>query len=146
MGRLHLVCLLLSLGLAASCASPEEPPEDGDPLTGTWVGEFGPAFYDRNTITLDLNWDGKSLTGTVRPGNPAGRMYRNFESFPIENASFDPNTRVIKFEAVFQPRGRHYFIEGKVDRRTLSGTWNRPDEKKDGDFKLSRKPGKSGSD
>src|SRR5262245_44560460 len=132
MRRLHLVCLLFSLAVAGSCAAAEETPVSGDPLTGTWVGEFGPAFYDRNTITLELKWDGKSLTWSVRPGNPAGRMYRSFESFPIQNASFDSATGTIKFEATFQPRGRHYFIEGKLKRNTLSGTYNRPDEKKDG--------------
>jgi hypothetical protein len=88
-----------------------------------------------------LNWDGTKLTGMLRPGNPAGRMYRNFQSFPIENATFDAANGVVKFEAMFQPKGRHYFIEGKLKRNTLSGTWNRPDENKDGDFKLSRLPG-----
>jgi hypothetical protein len=140
MRRLHVACLLLSLAFTPSCAAPDEIEAGGDPLTGTWVGEFGPAFYDRNTITLELNWDGNNLTGMVRPGNPAGRMYRNFESFPIRNASFDPATGVVKFEATFQPRGRHYFIEGMLKRNTLSGTYNRPDDKKDGDFKLMRKP------
>ena len=106
----HLICLLLSLCLAVSCAPAQGSHEGGDPLTGTWVGDFGPAFYDRNTITLELNWDGKSLTGMVRPGIPGARMYRNFESFPIGNASFDPKTGIVKFEASYQPRGRHYVI------------------------------------
>ena len=108
-------------------------------MTGTWVGDFGPAFYDRNTISIELKWDGKKLTGLIKPGDPSGRMYRNFPGFPIENASFDPATGVIKFEAMYQPRGRRYFIEGKVNNGTLSGKWNRPDENRDGDFKLTRR-------
>ena len=108
-------------------------------MTGTWVGDFGPAFYDRNTISLELKWDGKTLTGTIKPGVPGARMYRNFEGFPIEKASFDPDTGVVKFEAMYQPRGRRYIIEGKLKGNTLSGTWNRPEENKDGDFKLTRK-------
>jgi len=139
MKSLGLVSVLLSLCLVTSCARVQGSQEGGDSLTGTWVGDFGPAFYDRNTITLELNWDGTNLTGMVRPGVPGARMYRNFESFPIENASFDPKTGIVKFEASYQPRGRHYIIEGKLNKNTLSGSWNRPDENKDGDFKLTRK-------
>ena len=32
-----------------------------------------------------------------------------------------------------------YIIEGKVNKNTFSGTWTRPDENTDGDFKLTRK-------
>jgi len=110
----------------------------GDP-TGTWVGDFGPAFYDRNTISVELHWDGKELTGSIRPGVQGGRMYREFKAFPIENASFDPASGKVKFEATYAPRGRKYVIDGKVSKDTFSGTWNRPEENKDGDFKLTRK-------
>jgi len=105
------------------------------------VGDFGPAFYDRNTISLELHWDGTNLTRLVKPGVPGGRMYRNFEGFPIENASFDTRTGVVKFEATYRPKNRHYFIQGKIERNTFSGTWNRPDDLKDGNFKVTRKPG-----
>jgi hypothetical protein len=134
-----LICLLLLLCLVASCVPTQGSQDAGDPLTGTWVGDFGPAFYDRNTITIELNWDGKNLTGMIRPGVPGGRMYRNFDSFPIENAVFDPKTGIVKFEATYRPKGRHYVIEGKLNKNTLSGSWIRPEEgSKDGDFKLTR--------
>ena len=83
------VGLVLSICLFVSCARNESAGEIGDPA-GIWVGDFGPAFYDRNTISLELHWDGKDLTGMIRPGVQGGRMYRNFEGFPIENGSFDP--------------------------------------------------------
>ena len=139
MKRVLEVSLFLSICLAISCARVQGSEERSDALTGTWVGDFGPAFYDRNTISLELKWDGNKLTGTVKPGVPGARMYRNFEGFPIENASFDPKTGSVKFEAMYQPRGRRYFIEAKLEGNTLKGTWNRPDENKDGDFKLTRK-------
>jgi hypothetical protein len=110
-----------------------------DPLSGTWVGDFGPAPYDRNPITLMLSWDGKSLTGSVNPGTPGTRMYRNFEGFPIEKASFDSRTGTVKFEANYKPLNRRYVIEGKLTGNTMSGSWNRPDDTRDGDFKLDRK-------
>ena len=68
-------------------------------------------------------------------------MYRNFEGFPIENASFDPASRIVKFEAIYKARDRHYVIQAKLSKGTLSGTWNRPDENVQGDFKLTRKSG-----
>jgi hypothetical protein len=132
--------LLVACCVCAGCSTNTEGfNQGGDPLTGTWVGDFGPAFYDRNTISLELHWDGKELTGLIRPGVQGGRMYKDFPAFPIENASFDPATGIVKFEAVYKPRGRHYIIDAKVKNNTLSGTWNRPDENRDGDFKLKRK-------
>ena len=121
------------------CASRQDSPATGQQLTGTWIGDFGPAFYDRNTIALELNWDGKSLTGQIVPGDPSGRMYRKFQGFPIENASFNPITGTVKFEATYKAKGRRYIIEGKIKNNTLGGTWTRPGENKDGDFKLTRK-------
>lgn len=101
------------------------------------MGEFGNGYFDRNTITLELKWDGKKLAGTIKPGSPTGRMYRSFTPFPIEKPLFDPKSGAIKFEALFEPRDRSYIIEGKVNGDTMSGTWNRPTESRSGDFKLT---------
>jgi hypothetical protein len=135
--KLKLVQLAISFCLLASCAASDNSKAGGDP-TGTWVGDFGPAFYDRNTISLELHWDGKELTGMIRPGVQGGRMYRNFAGFPIEHASFDPTTGAMRFEATYKPRSRHYVIEGTLKKGTLTGKWNRPEENRDGDFKLTR--------
>jgi hypothetical protein len=134
-----LVCLVIASCLLLSCSASEpDSPAQGEALNGTWVGDFGPAFYDRNTISLELHWDGKEVTGLIRPGVQGGRMYRNFEAFPIENTSFDPKTATLKFEATFKARSRRYLVEGKLKKNTLTGTWNRPDDNKDGDFKLTK--------
>src|SRR5207244_4617874 len=74
------VILFVSLFYLASCT--KDAQQGGDP-SGTWVGDFGPAFYDRNTISLELQWNGHDLTGTIRPGTPEGRMYRNFADYSI---------------------------------------------------------------
>jgi hypothetical protein len=141
--RVFLRALLLASCCAlASCAASGDVAEaetGSDPLTGTWVGDFGPAFYDRNTISLELQWDGKQVTGTIRPGVQGGRMYRDFPPFAIENGSFDPTTGSLKFEATYKPKARRYVIEAKLKNKTLSGTWVRPEENRDGDFKLTRK-------
>jgi hypothetical protein len=142
MKRLAALSVLITILAALSCSrvqGSESSEEKGDLLTGTWVGDFGPAFYDRNTISLELKWDGKNLTGMVVPGDPSGRMYRNFQGFPIENGSFDPNTGIVKFEATYKPRNRRYIIQAKLNKGILSGTWNRPEDRTDGDFKLTKK-------
>ena len=136
MKRLVAVGLLLFGGII-SCAHPDVSPP-GDP-SGTWIGDFGPGFYDRNTISLQLQWDGKNLTGLIQPGTPGARMYRNFVGFPIENATFDPKSGTMKFEATYQPKRRRYLIQGRVGGKTLTGKWTRPEDKADGDFKLTRK-------
>jgi hypothetical protein len=135
--RFALVAVLFFAGIA-SCTHSEEP-LTGDPFSGTWIGDFGPGFYDRNTISLELKWDGHDLTGMVKPGVPGARMYRNFAGFPIENASFDAKNGTVRFEATYQPKGRRYLIQGKVRGNALTGTWIRPEDKSDGDFKLTRK-------
>ena len=136
MKKLLLLCIVLSFALLACQATARQ--QGGDPLTGTWLGDFGDGLWDRNTISLELKWDGKKLAGTIMPGAPNGRMYRNFMPFPIEKALFDPKTGAIRFEALFEPRGRTYIIDGKVTGDTMSGTWNRPAESRGGDFKLTR--------
>jgi hypothetical protein len=124
--------------LLTGCQATARQQSSGDPLSGTWLGDFGNGYFDRNTITLDLKWDGTKLSGSIKPGDPSGRMYRSFTPFPIEQAVFDSKTGIIKFEALFAPRDRNYVIEGKVTGDTMSGTWNRPTERRSGDFKLTR--------
>ena len=122
---LPTVCALL-LTAAAFAQQPA-----GDPLSGTWVGDWGPSPGDRNQVTVDLKWDGTALSGTVNPGPSA---------VPLQKASFDPKTSTVHFEA--QAKGRrgqelHYKVDGKLDKNTLSGTWNH--ESRNGDFKITKK-------
>jgi hypothetical protein len=118
------VCALL-LTVAAFAQQPA-----GD-LSGTWVGDWGPSPSDRNQVTVELKWDGTALSGTVNPGPNA---------VPLQKATFDPKTSTVHFEA--QAKGHsgqevHYKIDGKLDKTTLSGTWNH--ESRKGDFKVTKK-------
>ena len=115
--------------LACICVIPLNAADD--PLSGTWTGDWGPSPSDRNQVTVELKWDGKSLTGTVNPGPSA---------VELKNATFDPKTGAVHFEADATSRrgGQiHYMIDGKVEGRTMTGTWNHDNRK--GDFKITKK-------
>jgi hypothetical protein len=103
-----------------------------DPLSGTWVGDWGPSDFDRNQVTVELKWDGKNLTGTVNPGSNA---------VELKKATFDPKTGAIHLEAdAISRRGGgqiHYIIDGKVEGAKMAGSWNHDNRK--GDFKIAKK-------
>ena len=107
----------------------------GHPLKGQWSGDWGPNKETRHRLLLDLNWDGKAITGTINPGPNA---------VPLQKASVDPSTWNVRFEA--EGKGAsgatvRYLVEGKIEnlgsyRRVLVGTWTQGAER--GDFRLTR--------
>ncbi|HET9215662.1 MAG TPA: hypothetical protein VFR18_01710 [Terriglobia bacterium] len=103
------------------------PRESEDPLTGNWIGTWGTTPVHRMDITVELRWDGKSLTGTVNSGE---------QVIEFKNSSFDPRTGAVHLEADALNAGNvvHYVINGKVDGRAMFGTWKHGVRK--GDFKL----------
>ena len=114
-----------------SCVSVVPLNAADDPLSGTWVGDWGPSAFDRNQVTVELKWDGKNLTGTVNPGPNA---------VELKKATFDPKTGAVHFEAdAMSRRGGqfHYIIDGKVEGSTMTGAWNHDNRK--GDFKITKK-------
>src|ERR671914_1029152 len=81
----------------------------GHPLKGTWSGDWGPDKETRHRLLLDLNWDGKTITGTINPGPNA---------VPLQKASLDPSTWNVRFEAEGKgPSGAiiRYLIEGRIE-------------------------------
>jgi hypothetical protein len=124
MRKLVLSVLALCLAYAASALA------QGDPLSGTWKGDWGPSPGDRNQVTVELKWDGKALTGTVNPGPDA---------VALQKATFDSKTNAVHFEADAKGRSGnaiHYVIDGKVDGKTMTGTWSHDARK--GDFKITK--------
>ena len=107
----------------------------GHPLKGSWSGDWGTGPNNRTRVLLDLNWDGKSITGTINPGANGA---------PLKVARVDPATWTIHFEADGKDQSGanvRYVIDGKVENlgasaRTLTGTWTQGNAK--GDFKLTR--------
>jgi hypothetical protein len=129
MKKLHSLALVVSILVAASAFALQS--SGNDPLSGTWVGDWGPSASDRNPVTVELKLDGKNLTGTVNPGENAVQL---------KNSTYDSSSKAVHFEADAKGRGGkdlHYVIDGKVDGSTMSGTWTHDNRK--GDFKITKK-------
>lgn len=128
MKAFQLICVAVCLAISASAFAQKA---GTDPLSGTWVGDWGPSPDHRNQVTVELKWDGKNLTGSVNPGPNA---------VELKKATFDPKKGAVHFEAdTKNRRGNpiHYVIDGKVEKDVMTGTWNHEDRK--GDFKITKK-------
>jgi len=107
----------------------------GHPLKGTWTGDWGPTKDNRTHVVLEMDWDGKAITGRINPGPKAVVM---------QNVTLNPDTWGVHIEgdgkdAAGQPV--HYTIDGKLEnigayQRILSGTWMEGAKK--GDFRVVR--------
>jgi hypothetical protein len=109
--------------------------QEGHPLKGSWIGDWGPNKGDRNPVTIVLDWDGKNITGTINPGPNA---------VPIQKATLEPKGWLVHFEAETKDRSGkiiRYVIDGKIDNlglpnRAIVGTWTHDNVK--GDFTIQR--------
>jgi len=98
----------------------------GHPLKGSWSGDWGPTKAQRTRVLLQMQWDGKAVTGAINPGPNA---------VPLTRASLDPDTWQVHLEA------NGIVIDGRLENigsahRVLSGTWTQAGAK--GDVRLVR--------
>jgi len=109
--------------------------QEGHPLKGTWLGDWGPNKNDRNQVTVVMDWDGKNITGFINPGPGA---------VPIQKASLNPENWTVHFEADAKDAAGNtirYIVDGKIENlglhnRSIKGTWSHGSVK--GDFTLTR--------
>jgi hypothetical protein len=133
------ICLIATMLVLPACAGEPEPepepaaaepvaaapaPMSADP-SGSWAGDWGMTPTHRNDVTLELTWDGTTLTGTVNPGPDA---------IEIHAATFDPANGAISMEA--DVGEVHFAIDGAMDGDTMSGSWNHDD--REGDFSITK--------
>src|SRR5207244_7475200 len=115
----QLVCVLACVAIAIPLFALQK---GADPLTGTWTGDWGPNAADRNTVSVDLKWDGKALTGVVHSIN-----YQRAD-VTLQKSTFNSSTSAVHMEAdAPNPRGGaavHYVIDGKLANGSMSGSWN----------------------
>ena len=123
--------LLIALTLAAPAMA-----QFGHPLKGTWSGDWSPTKDSRTHIVLELNWDGKAITGNINPGPKA---------VAIQKATLDPATWGVRIEGDGKDTAGtpvHYTIDGKLEnigayQRVMTGSWTQGGVR--GDFKVVRK-------
>ena len=121
--------VLAFLAVAATASA-----QFGHPLKGSWSGDVMTGAA-RTHVLVDLNWDGKNLTGAINPGS---------NGVALTTARLDPATWTVHLEGDGKDaRGAsvHYVIDGKVENigafnRFITGTWTQGSQK--GTVKLTR--------
>ncbi len=74
--RLLFACLVVSAMVAGSALA-----QEGFPLKGSWLGDWGPSKTTRNQVFIVMDWDGKSISGMINPGT---------DNIPLKNATLTP--------------------------------------------------------
>jgi len=109
--------------------------QEGHPMAGSWVGDWGPTKDQRTRVVVAMEWTGKELTATINPGRNA---------IKAKVARVNPVDWSVHIEADgkdAQGRAVSYVIDGKIDdlgtyNRSIIGTWNAGATK--GDFSITR--------
>jgi hypothetical protein len=124
--------VLLSLFVALSVVIPTVA-QEGHPLTGTWLGEWGPM---EEQITIVMNWNGKTrmMEGQFNPGP---------NKMPLK-ITLDSSKWTVHLETVFKDddgKTAPVVADGKLEnvgsyKRFITGTWTQGNQK--GNFKLGR--------
>jgi len=131
---LRILALLALLLAAPSMALAQF----GHPLKGQWSGEWGPKGSP-NRLLLDIQWDGKEITGRINPGmDTEGTMkkvtfdYSNVDAWKvqIEGEAKDPSGKMVpvRVDGTLENLGAYF--------RVFRGTWSQGGQK--GEFFVTR--------
>src|SRR5262245_19770458 len=115
-----LACLLLGIQTFA---------QEGHPLKGSWMGDWGSSAAQRSSLLLVMNFDGQ-ITGTINPGT---------DNMIIKNATLDPKGWTLHLEAETKDKSGQtvkLVMDGKIDEiamydRSIKGTWSNQTSKGD---------------
>ena len=126
-------CLLVAILMALPAATAAQY---GHPLKGSWSGERA-AGTQQIRLLVNLDWDGKEVTGIINPGPNAATISK------VAIDSSKPSAWIVRFEAERKDAGRlvPIVIDGTLEnigayRRFITGTWTEGGIK--GQFKLTR--------
>ena len=122
-----LLCFAIVLPASAQVALYDG---QGHPLKGVWLGDWGTSKTNRNQIVIEMDWDGKAVSGAINPG---------VDAIPFTKAELNHNNWTVHLEA--EAKGVRYVIDGKIQNlgavnRSIVGTWVQGSQK--GDFKITR--------
>jgi len=121
--------LAIALLLLSACA-PRPAAVSGEPPSGTWSGDYDAGSDRRESISVDLRWNGTNLRGAVQAGP---------RSLPLTKASYKSDTGDISMEFDAEGNGGrivHYIVDGKVTGNTMTGTWTHDGQR--GDFRVTK--------
>jgi hypothetical protein len=109
--------------------------QEGHPMAGSWVGDWGPTKDQRTRVVVAMEWTGKELTATINPG-PNAIKAKTVKVNPV-----DWSVHIEADGKDAQGRAVAYVIDGKIDdlgtyNRSIIGTWNAGTVK--GDFSITR--------
>jgi hypothetical protein len=109
----------------------------GHPLKGAWSGQWGPKD-DPIRLLLDIEWDGKDLTGKINPGTDAeGTIkkvtidYSPVTSWKVQmegEAKEGGKVVPVRVDGTLENLGAYY--------KVFHGTWTQGSRK--GDFTVTR--------
>ena len=110
----------------------------GHPLKGQWSGEWGPKGSP-NRLLLDIQWDGKEITGRINPGSDtegtikkATFDYSNVDAWKVqlEGEAKDPSGKMVpvRVDGTLENLGAYF--------RVFRGTWSQGGQK--GEFFVTR--------
>jgi hypothetical protein len=74
--KLVFACLIVTAMVTGAAMA-----QEGHPLKGSWLGDFGPSKTARTQVFVVMDWDGKAITGTINPGT---------DNIPLKNATLTP--------------------------------------------------------
>ena len=113
------------------------PAQYGHPLKGQWSGEWGPKA-NPTRLLLDIQWDGKDVTGTINPGTGTAGTFTKvtIDYSPVTSWKVQIAGEVKDGGKVAPVR-----IDGTLEnlgasRRVFHGTWTQGSRK--GEFTLTR--------
>jgi hypothetical protein len=125
----------LALIVAVAVGSLSLAAQEGHPLKGSWLGTWSGNKTHGEDVVVVLNWDGKTISGTINPG---------MDNMPIKNATLNPDNWTVHLEADGKDKSGAvvtYIIDGKIEdisipKRSIIGTWK--SQKESGAFKITR--------
>jgi hypothetical protein len=108
--------------LLVGCLAPALA-QEGHPMSGVWVGDWGVGTDSRQRVVIVLDWQGTQLSGVINPGPAA---------VPVRVARVDPTDWSVYLEAEARNTGgrsEQWVLEGKLDdlgtyNRSLNGSWS----------------------
>ena len=129
----RLVCIFALSGFTAIASA-----QEGHPLSGTWLGDWGSPDNDRHFLTLIMEWDGTHISGLANPGpnvTPVGDITLHSSDWSVQIDM--PMKADDGMQIQFSGKGQLENLGAQT--RTLNGTWEANGAS--GTFTLTRQSG-----